>query len=155
MANDRTIARLEARIKERVAHCVEFELSDPRSAFITVTKVELSRDISNVKVFYSVLGSEADRSKVEHMLASAVGFVQGKLARVLKTRRVPRIQWVYDDSIELLDRMNRLIKGALEHDREVNPLAHGDDLRPKGAGDSEKELVELEYEEFLSEEEEL
>lgn len=153
MANDRTIARLEARIKERVAHCIEFELNDPRSSFITVTKVDLSRDISTVKVFYSVLGSDADRSKVEHMLGSAAGFVQRQLGRVLKTRRVPRIQWVYDESIALIDRMDKLIKGALEHDKEVNPEAHTD-LRPKGAGDSERELVELEYEEFLSEEDE-
>ena len=46
MANPRSIARLEARIHERVAHCLEFEVSDPRSAFITVTKVELSTDLS-------------------------------------------------------------------------------------------------------------
>ncbi len=153
MVNDRTRARLEARIKERVAHCIEFELNDPRAAFITLTTVELARDISTVKVLYSVLGGDADRSKAAHMLASATGFVQRQLGRVLRTRRIPRIQWFYDDSIEKIDRMERVIRGALESDQEVNPEAHSD-LRPKGTSEDDLDLAETEYEEFLSEQDE-
>lgn len=150
MANDRTIARLQARIKERVAYCVEFELSDPRSSFLTITDAQLSRDLSSVKVLYSVLGNEADKSKAQHMLASATGFVQRKLGRVLRTRRIPRITWVYDDSIERIDHMDRAIRDALEGDRRVNPGAHGE-LRPKGSGTTEDDVAELEYEDYLRE----
>jgi ribosome-binding factor A len=127
VANERTIARLEARIRERAAHAVEFELSDPRSAFITVTRVDLTRDLSRCKVYYSVLGSPAEQRRVQRMLDDAAGFVQRKIADYLSLRRVPHVSWHYDESIEELDRMDRLIEGAMESDREVNPDAHGGD----------------------------
>jgi ribosome-binding factor A len=148
MANERTIARLEARIKERVAYCVEFELNDPRSAFITITRVALTGDLGSVKVYYSVLGSEADRTKARFMLESATGFVQRQLGRVLRTRRIPRIAWHYDETIELMARMDRVIDDALAHDREVNPAAHTEqELRPTGSDD--RDVVDVEYDEFL------
>jgi ribosome-binding factor A len=126
VVDSRTIARLEARIKERVAHAVEFELSDPRSAFVTITRVELNRDLSHGRIFYSVLGSEADKSRVAHMLEDAAGFVQRKVGKVLNTRRVPRLDWQYDDSIEKMAEMDRLIRQALDKDRSINPVAHGE-----------------------------
>ena len=144
MANERTIARLQARIKERVAHSIEFELNDPRASFITVTQVELARDLATVKVFYSVLGSEAERSKAAHMLESATGFVQRQLGRVLRTRRTPRILWRYDESIELMDRMDRAIDAALDRDREVRGEL------PAEKKPAEVDEVESEYQDFLS-----
>jgi len=124
MANDRTIARLEARIKERAAHAIEFELNDPRSAFITITRCQLARDLATVKIFYSVLGTEADKNKTARMLESAGGFIQRQVARVLNTRVTPRISWFYDDTIEKIDRMDHLLNEAFKADREVNPHAH-------------------------------
>lgn len=126
MANPRTVARLEARIKERVAHCVEFELADPRSTFITITRVELTNDISQAKVYYSVLGDEADRNKTKRMLESAGGFIQRQVARILATRRTPKLEWRYDDTIEQMIHMDEAVAMALERDREINPKAHRD-----------------------------
>ena len=126
MADPRTVARLEARIKERLAHAIEFEVADPRTTFLTITKVELSRDLSSGRVFYSVLGDRGERSKAQHMLADAAGFLQRKVGRVLRTRHIPRLSWVYDDSIEKLAEMDELIRGALDKDREINPDAHGE-----------------------------
>ena len=124
MVQARSRARIEARIRERAAYCVEFELSDPRAAFVTVTKVEVSSDLSVARIFYSVLGEEGDRSKVAHMLEDAKGFVRGRIGRVLKTRHVPRIQWIFDDSIERQAKMEQAIAEALERDRRINPDAH-------------------------------
>ena len=124
MADPRTVARLEARIKERLAHAIEFEVADPRSTFLTIQKVELSRDLSSGKVLYSVLGDRGERSKAQHMLADASGFLQRKAGSILRTRHIPRLTWVYDDSIEKLAEMDELIRGAMEKDREINPEAH-------------------------------
>lgn len=153
MANPRTLARIAARIKERAAHCVEFELSDPRASFITVTRVEVSSDLSQARIFYSVLGSQAEKSKAAHMLEDASGFVQRKIARVLKTRRVPRVVWSYDDSIEYAARMDQAIRDALRRDEEIHPGAHGglpvDDDADPGDG-----VVDREYEQFIEEQDE-
>jgi ribosome-binding factor A len=121
MANPRTIARLQERIKERAAHCLQFEVNDPRASFITVTRVELTHDFSYAKIFYSVLGGESDKSKAEHMLKSAGGFIQRQVARVLETRRVPHLHWIFDGSTEHAADMDRLIREARARDRAINP----------------------------------
>ena len=137
MANDRTIARLEARIKERAAYAVEFELNDPRSSFITITKCTLARDLATVKIHYSVLGSEADKNKTARMLDSAAGFIQRQVGRVLSTRVTPRISWVFDDTIEKIDRMDSLLNEAFQKDREINPAAHEDWTPGEGKSDDD------------------
>jgi ribosome-binding factor A len=139
MANPRTIARLEARILERAAYCIEFELADPRSSFITITRVELSPDLSHGKIFYSVLGDAAEKSKVAHMLESAAGFIQRQVARVLEVRRMPHLRWIYDESIERAEHLDHAIQEALERDRKIHeqgaaPEADGDGGEPPGAG---------------------
>ena len=127
MTNPRTIARLQARIHERAAYCLQFEVADPRASFITVTRVELSPDITSGKIYYSVLGSEGERSKAEHMLASAAGFIQRQIARVLDVRRMPHLRWVYDGSMETAANMDRLIRDARARDKEINPASAEDE----------------------------
>lgn len=150
MANPRTLARLEARILQRAAYCLEFEVSDPRATFITLTKVKLARDLSTAVVSYSVLGSEADRRRTQHMLEDASGFIQRQVARVLKTRRVPRLSWMFDDSVEYAAEIDRKIRDALLGDREVNPEAHADMNVDEDDSEEADELAEVEYESFLS-----
>jgi ribosome-binding factor A len=152
MANARARARIEARILERVAYCVEFELADPRSAFITITRVEVSPDLSSARIFYSVLGTEGEKSRVAHMLGGASGFVRQKLGRVLETRKTPRLTWIFDDSIERQAEMEEKIAAALKHDREINPTAHaGTEVAPP---EDEGAEVAGEYEDFLDAQEE-
>jgi len=134
VANPRTIARLQARIQERAAYCLEFELRDPRCAFITITRVELANDLSSGKIYYSVLGDEGERSKAAHMLASAAGFIQRQVARVLQLRRMPHLTWVYDDSLAEAARVDDLIRGALERDRRIHE--HGVADEPPSSGDA-------------------
>jgi ribosome-binding factor A len=125
MANPRTKAKLEARILERAATAVQFEIKDPRASFITVTRVELSTDLTSGKVYYSVLGGDGERSKAAHMLADAAGFLQRQIARVLHVRRMPHLRWMYDDSLEHAQHVEDLIREARARDREINP--HVDD----------------------------
>ncbi|MCZ6597808.1 MAG: 30S ribosome-binding factor RbfA [Planctomycetota bacterium] len=152
MANPRTKARIEARIKERVAYCVEFELNDPRSGFVTITGVEVSNDLGSAKVFYSVYGSEGDKSRVAHMLEDANGFVRRKLGNVLHMRRIPRVVWIYDDSIEYQAQMDKAIQEAMNHDREINPSAH--EGIAVEAEEDEEVVLDQEYIDFLNAQEE-
>lgn len=121
MANPRTIARLEARIQERAAYCLQFEVNDPRASFITITRVKLSTDLTSGKVYYSVLGGAADKSKAQHMLDHAAGFIQRQVSRVLEMRRMPHLSFVYDDSAEHAADIAKLIQEARARDMEINP----------------------------------
>ncbi|MFT5475368.1 MAG: ribosome-binding factor A, partial [Planctomycetota bacterium] len=120
MANPRTIARIEARIQRRAAHCLQFELSDPRGAFITVTGVKMASDLSSGKISYSVLGDDAERARVKHMLDDAAGFIQRQIARVLEMRNMPRLSWIYDDSVAHAAHIDDVIQAAIERDREID-----------------------------------
>jgi ribosome-binding factor A len=127
LANPKTIARLEGLIHRRAAYCLQFELNDPRSGFVTVLRAELSKDLSVAKIFYSVLGDEADRARAARMLEHAGGFIQRQVGRVLHLRRVPHMKWIYDDSIVEAARLDELIQRARERDRTINPaLTEGD-----------------------------
>ncbi len=121
MANPRTIARLESRIHERAAHCLQFEIRDPRASFVTLTRVEVSPDLSLAKIYYSVLGDEGDRSKVEHMLEHATGYIQRQVVSVLHMRRAPTLRFHYDVSIETAAALDDLIREARERDRRIDP----------------------------------
>lgn len=102
-------SRLAERIRQRVANCVLFELQDPRISFITITRVRLAKDLSVCTVFYSVFGTAAERSKTEHALRDARGFVQRVVAKVLHTRTTPHLDFEYDHSIEGGLRMGQLL----------------------------------------------
>jgi len=140
MANPRTIARLEARIHERAAHCLEFEVSDPRATFITITRVELTPDLSSGKIHYSVLGGPGDKSKAAHMLESAAGYIQRQVSRVLELRRMPHLRWVFDDSIERAAELDKAIQAALERDKQIHEKGHVEEPAEPG--------WEAEYEDF-------
>ena len=127
MASERTRARIAARIKERVAHCVEFELSDPRAHFITITDVEVSADLSAAKISYSVLGTESEKSQVQHMFQSAAGFVQRQVGKVLQTRITPRLSFLYDDSLERAAELDDAISRALRRDEQIREEGHAEE----------------------------
>lgn len=128
MASEKTIGRLQAQIQRRVAYCLQFEIADPRASFVTVTKVELSKDLARAKVFYSVLGSDADRSKTEHMLAGASGFVRRQLGRVLETRTIPALTWEYDPSAADAANIARVIAEARKRDEAIRSASAAEEL---------------------------
>ena len=109
-------SRLAEKIRERVANVVLFELQDPRITFPTITRVKLSKDKAHCKVYYTVYGSDADRTKTAHALTDARGFIQREVARVLQTRITPQLSFLYDESVERSLRMEGILK-ELKKDR--------------------------------------
>lgn len=95
-------------------------LKDPRVGFVTVTAVETTSDLEHAKVWVSVLGGERARRDTLRALESAVGVLQGQIARELRLRRTPRLEFVYDRSVEHGVAMTRLID-------ELAPKDEGDD----------------------------
>lgn len=105
------IERQQAILREKIAMLVLDRLNDPRVGFVTITRAKLSRDRRYCKVFYTVLGSDADRRKTGRALANAAPRVQELLAPVLTTRLIPELQFVYDDTIERESHLLTLIEG--------------------------------------------
>ena len=123
--NERRIKRLQEVIKARVAEVVSFELSDPRRGLITITKVELDREVTHCKVYWSILGDEKERNLNAKMLAHATAFVQREVAAVLHTRTVPKVHFVFDESIEGSIRVQGIID-KLRREREARAGEQGE-----------------------------
>ncbi len=130
MANPRTIARIEARIQERAAIVLQQEISDPRSNFITVTRVEMKPDLLSGKIFYSVYGTDGEISKAKHMLEHAAGFIQRQIAPALNLRRMPHLKWVYDESVGQSSNLEILIQEARQRDSEIRGPEDSSETEP-------------------------
>ncbi|MEK6791584.1 MAG: 30S ribosome-binding factor RbfA [Deltaproteobacteria bacterium] len=98
-------------IREEVASLIMYGgIKDPRIGFVTITRVQMPPDLKFARIYFSQIGSEADKQKSMEGLASACGFVRRHLAKALSLRHIPEIQFEYDDSLEYADHIERVIK---------------------------------------------
>ncbi len=112
MADSRR-ARIADQIQRELAEVIRLELRDPRVGLVTMTGVELSRDQSHAKVFFTVLGAESAAADATEGLQRAAGFLRSQLAHRLTTRKVPELHFHFDDSVERGVRLSRLIDEAV------------------------------------------
>lgn len=107
-------ARIADQIQRELAELVRLEVRDPRVGMVTITGVELSRDQSHAKVFFTVLGAASDVEQAREGLQRAAGFLRTQLAHRLTTRTVPGLAFQYDESVERGVRLSRLIDEAVK-----------------------------------------
>ena len=92
--------RLNQTYKREISLIVQEELKDPRLGFITINRVEVTRDLSFAKVYFSVLGNEKQTKHVEEGLKSASGYIRGLLSDRIEIRHTPKLIFKLDKSIE-------------------------------------------------------
>lgn len=102
------IKRINEMIKREISVLLLEEIRDPRLKFVTITDVEVSKDLQHAKVFYSYLGN--DRKGVEDALDKAKGFVRRHVGHRVVMRYTPEIQFFYDQSIEYSDRIEQTLE---------------------------------------------
>lgn len=109
MAGERR-KRVGVLIREEISELLLRKVRDPRIGFVSITDVDLSPDLRVAKVFYSVLGSEADRSQAARGLQSAHGFIKRELASRLRLKFMPEILFILDNSMERGEHMERIFR---------------------------------------------
>lgn len=102
--------RLRQDIKREVSAILQRELKDPRLGFISVTDVEVSRDLSHVKIYVSVFGDDTQKENSMKGLENGRGHIRSLLASRLRVRHVPAIQFRYDQSLEHGARINQILR---------------------------------------------
>lgn len=103
---------------------------DPGIGFVTVTRVQVTPDLQLARVFYTVMGTEAERRETQRGLARALPFLRRQVGERLRLRRVPELQFVFDKSIEAQERVERLLQEIHEADAAADQTKH-DDPDPK------------------------
>jgi ribosome-binding factor A len=102
--------RVAEAIREEVAGFLADGAKDPRvTGLVTVTGVDLTRDLRHAKVFVSVLGSDAERKETFEGLASIASHLKIRIGRALRLRVAPDIEFKADDSIARAARIETLL----------------------------------------------
>jgi len=93
------LQRVNQLIREEISLLIQRELKDPRIGFVTVTEVDVTKDLRSAKVYVSVLGSEAQLQASLQALESARGFIRNWLVPRLRMRTVPHFTFHPDRSM--------------------------------------------------------
>ena len=108
---DKRINILAEMMQRKLSTLIQQEISDPRlSGLVTISAVNISRDLSHAKIYFTVF--QEDVLLVETVLNNAASFLRTALARSSKTRTVPQLHFIYDESIDYGKRLSRLIEAA-------------------------------------------
>lgn len=110
--------RIGDEIQRSLSEIVRRDLKDPRLQYLTITAVEVSRDLSHANIFVSPLDPEGDPAPILEALQSASGFIRRQLGRSLTTRLTPQLHFARDESIETGSRMTSLIDTVVEDDKQ-------------------------------------
>ena len=122
----RRVERLTSQIERELGSILQRKVKDPCLGFITITRTEVSRDLSFARVYYTVYGDDDDIRETREALDRARGFIRHELGQTLSTRLTPELRFEYDtkyhQGIAVIDMIHQL---NLE-DRSA------DDLDPEG-----------------------
>lgn len=131
--------RVADQIQREIAVLIQTEVNDPRIGMVSVTAVEVSRDLSYAKIYVTVLNSLSDGGAVNSStlsapgqldkleidenlkaLNNATGFLRSLLAKRLILRSVPKLRFYYDGSVERGRHLSELIDQAIAADRDLH-----------------------------------
>ena len=121
--------RVAAAIREEVATFLHEGVKDPRvTGIVTVTGVDVTRDLRHARVFVSILGDDATRATTLEGLASVAGKLRGSIGRALRLRVAPEIAFKLDESVAHAARIETLLSQLRAG--ELPPAPDDDDLPP-------------------------
>ncbi len=109
LAGKRAVRVGEQILKEIAILLIE-SVKDPRVKSVTMTGIRLSSDLKLARVYFSVLGKEADVKKAQAGLDSAKGYIKRRIGQRLSLRYVPELLFIHDDSLEMGAHIERLLE---------------------------------------------
>ena len=105
--------RVAELLQRELSALIRDRLKDPEVGMVTISDVEVSRDLAHARVYFTLLGGEAEREKTREALQRAAGFLRRELGRELHLRTIPQLRFIYDDTMDRGNRVSALIDQAL------------------------------------------
>lgn len=122
--------RVADQIRKELSVLLAREVQDPGIGFLTITRVKVTPDLQQARVFYTIIGDDKARKETAKALGRALPFLRRQVGQRVRLRTVPDLQFMYDESIEQQDRIERIIQDIqaerAEHPH-LNELIAGDD----------------------------
>ena len=127
--------RVNEALKEIISTALAHDIKDPRIGFVTLTGVEASPDFAHAKVFVSVYGKKVEKDATMEGLRSSEAFLQRRINDELHLKRTPKLEFVYDVSIDYGMKIQAMLKasGAGELGPESPPEDEADAEEPEAA----------------------
>lgn len=110
--------RVAEAIRETVATALLGQIQDPRLAHVTITRCEVTPDLSYVKIYYTILGDEIKRDEAKQGFESATPFLRTQVGHEVPLRVVPELSFRYDEGIDNAMRIEELLSGLPELKKE-------------------------------------
>jgi ribosome-binding factor A len=101
--------RIDELLRQEIGEILSREIQDPRIGFVTITDVETAPDLSNARVWVSVIGQPDERARTIRALERAMPFVRHELGARVRLRRIPELHVRADDTAERGTRVLRLL----------------------------------------------
>jgi ribosome-binding factor A len=103
-------SRVGDQIRAELAELLAREVHDPGIGFLTFTRVAVTPDLQQARVYYTTMGDEKARKESRRALERAAPFLRRQIGRRLRLKRVPELDFFFDDSIERHDRIERILQ---------------------------------------------
>ncbi|HAM50800.1 MAG TPA: 30S ribosome-binding factor RbfA [Nitrospiraceae bacterium] len=105
--------RVSDLLREEIADIIMKKVKDPRLGFVTVTGVEITDDLKIAKAFVSIL-KEEERETTLAILNAAKGYIRSEVAKRVRMKSIPSLEFRIDESIAYGDRIDKLLKEIKE-----------------------------------------
>jgi len=109
-------SRIAEQIQRELAQLIQREIKDPRIKLVTISGVEVSRDLGQAKVYVSTFDADSEPKVLTKLLNQAAGFLRHELGQRMRVRAIPDLKFYYDATIEKGARLNKLIEDAVSDD---------------------------------------
>lgn len=107
--------RLKDLLREEIGVIIRREICDGISSLLTITEVEISKDLSSAKVYVSFLNGKDVRKSIKK-LRKAGGYIRSQLNKVVRLKRIPKLNFVLDDTIERASELEEVFEIIREND---------------------------------------
>ena len=101
--------RVAERLQAEIAELLQREMKDPRLELVTVTAVNIDRELEHAHVFIATMGDESRQKDVLHVLNNAKGFIRREVGRRVQLRRTPEIDFHWDPSPDRAEHVEQLL----------------------------------------------
>ncbi len=133
------LARLNEQLRRELSELIRRDVRDPRVGLVTVTGVDVARDLGSAKVYVRTPGTPDERATTLEGLGAAAPFLRTTLGRTLRVRKVPELRFRLDRSYEHAQRIEEVLSEVITgEDPEASPSdgAEGDVVQDPDAPDA-------------------
>ena len=128
--------RLGDQIRSEISHLLAREVHDPGVGFVTLTRVSVTPDLQIARIYYTTMATDAARTDTARALDRVAPFLRRQLAGRLRLRRVPELEFRFDQSVEQHERIERIIH-ELHEEEASRPAPAPDPEAPAADKDGE------------------